>query len=183
MPKICPAFAKDGSCSYGSGCKYIHIADQKASSKAERAEEMNRVESLKNKMNETTQALSCETSLGSIQKHGIQQKDAVASFFSKYPTFHYDPQATSITNFYRLCDHFAWSKHNASRKKSSEAFGTAMVLQFNGLYGIDADDGDSWQKLCAVLKIDPIPQDWKASRQVCRIPKLFASSSKPFKRG
>ena len=143
MPKTCSQFAKDGSCTFGSECKYLHLADRKDSSKEERAEELKRVEKLRIGIKQTIQAPSNETHTESVQKDSIEQKDAVANYFSKYPTFCYNQHVMSITNFYRLCDHCGWNKHNALRKKASEGFKTALVLQFNGLYGIDADDSHS----------------------------------------
>ena len=110
-----------------------------------------------------------ETPIELIPENGIQQQDAVENFFKKWPAFRYDQDATSLANFYRLCNYNAWHKGQPLRKQAGEGFKTALILQFNALYGIDADDTNSWQTLCHVLKVQTIPRRLNPSRQVCNL--------------
>ena len=165
MHKTCPQFAKNGSCTFGHRCKYLHITDEKTISKDEREQEIGRVEKVRTGVKPTRNTPSNESLIESIPAHGIQQRDAVENFFNKWPTFRYEQNATSIANFYRLCNYHKWHKGHPLGKRAGEGFKTALVLQFNALYGIDADDTTSWQALCQVLKVDTIPRRLNPARQ------------------
>jgi hypothetical protein len=41
-----------------------------------------------------------------------------------------------------------------------------MTQQFNSLYGTDVDNISSWENLCRVLEIVPIPDELEACRDV-----------------
>ncbi|CAG7558098.1 unnamed protein product [Fusarium equiseti] len=43
-----------------------------------------------------------------------------------------------------------------------------MVKQFNDIYGTDPDNLESWQKLCHVLNIEPVPTRLAACRECVR---------------
>ena len=55
-------------------------------------------------------------------------------------------------------------------------FKSAMVQQFNDLYGTDEEDLNSWQNLCHILNIEPAPEGLKECREVgiCRVPSIMA---------
>ena len=87
------------------------------------------------------------------------------AFFADYPSFQHNRQAPLTQEFYRMCDHFGWASDDAEKKEASFAFKTAMVHQFNTLYGTDENDIESWRKLCLAVDI-PAPEGLQACRKV-----------------
>ncbi|KAI9776599.1 MAG: hypothetical protein M1839_009503 [Geoglossum umbratile] len=63
--------------------------------------------------------------------------DKIDEFFSTYPTFDYDHSASFTQEFYRMCDFFGWDRDDLDRRDAREEFRTAMVQEFNSLYGKD----------------------------------------------
>lgn len=41
-----------------------------------------------------------------------------------------------------------------------------MVKEFNDIYGTDESDLNSWNKICTVLDIDPLPKTLQEARDV-----------------
>lgn len=78
-----------------------------------------------------------------------------------------------------MCDFFGWNKHNKNLKDAREDFKAALVKQFNDIYGTDADNLESWQKLCRVLHIVPVPTRLAECRQVGYIDPQFLSQILP----
>lgn len=60
----------------------------------------------------------------------------------------------------------AQRKKKAIRKKLLGKFKTAMVLEFNNLYGTDANDISCWWGLCNTLRIRSPPDTLAACRKV-----------------
>lgn len=56
-----------------------------------------------------------------------------------------------------MCGFFGWYKDEEEMRDAKELFKTAMVKQFNDIYGTDPENLESWQKLCHVLNIEPVP--------------------------
>ncbi|KAL0955085.1 hypothetical protein HGRIS_004002 [Hohenbuehelia grisea] len=96
------------------------------------------------------------------------QHDYFAEFFAHYPDFHYMPTASITDEFYRLCDQKGWDREDPERADAKELFNDALVQTFNTIYGTDEKDIVSWQSLCAILRIVPIPQDLEACVEVVR---------------
>ena len=101
--------------------------------------------------------------------------DEIDEFFAGYPAFDYDRSASSPKEFYRMCDHFHWVKGNdgkypPARNRAHEAFRMAMVQAFNHNFGTDVNNINSWESICDLLGIQPVPTDVaemkKASQQV-----------------
>jgi hypothetical protein len=65
-----------------------------------------------------------------------------------------------------MCDDFDWDEDSYEMRKAKREFKSAMVCQFNDLYGTDAGDLDSWKKLCRILNIEPVPEGLKECREV-----------------
>jgi len=63
-----------------------------------------------------------------------------------------------------MCDFFSWERDDDDREEAHGALKDAMTHQFNRKYGTDADNLASWQALCIVLKIFPIPVALDACR-------------------
>lgn len=87
------------------------------------------------------------------------------AFFAQYPAFSYDPKSSSSTEFYRLCDFFDWDRDDPEREDAHDIFKTALVQQFNSLYGTEVDDIESWRELSLALDIVPLPDDLRRSRR------------------
>ena len=90
----------------------------------------------------------------------------IDKFFSTFPEFNYDNTAPFTKEFYRMCNFFNWSRENPYRNAAREEFRAAMVQEFNSLYGSDVDDLSSWQVLCRVVRINPVPDDIQICRKV-----------------
>ena len=58
------------------------------------------------------------------------------------------------------------------RDDAREDFRRAMVLDFNETFGVDVNNLTSWQKLCSILRVDPIPDHIKDCRSVSCCPVL-----------
>lgn len=39
-----------------------------------------------------------------------------------------------------MCDHIEWDKDDNNRKRAHAGFKTALVYQFNGIYGVNLHD-------------------------------------------
>lgn len=69
-----------------------------------------------------------------------------------------------------MCKQFGWKrdKNNISQERAEayELLHDAMTKQFNEMYGTDADSLMSWQGLCRVLDISPIPENLQECREV-----------------
>ncbi|KIW83229.1 hypothetical protein Z517_02474 [Fonsecaea pedrosoi CBS 271.37] len=95
-----------------------------------------------------------------------QRNDHISDFFAEYPDFDYDESAEIWREFYRMCDEFGWNKRQDEKEEAMENFKSAMVQQFNDLYGTDGDDLNAWQSLCHVLNIVPMPVGLNDCRKV-----------------
>jgi hypothetical protein len=58
-----------------------------------------------------------------------------------------------------------WGKDD--RDEAREGFKDALVQEFNKMYGTDVNDLGSWQGLCRVLGIAPVPDKLNECREVC----------------
>jgi hypothetical protein len=105
--------------------------------------------------------------------------DYIATFFAEYPTFDYDSSAEMWTEFDRMCDAFRWDSDDYEMREARRKFKSAMVQQFNILYGTDVEDLNSWKNLCGILNIVPVPADLKKCREVS-LPFLFFIPSRSF---
>jgi hypothetical protein len=92
--------------------------------------------------------------------------DHIDDFFEEYPDFDYNATAEIWMEFNRMCDDFDWDSDDYEMREARRKFKAAMVQEFNALYGTDMDDLSSWQKLCHVLNIQPVPDQLKECRQV-----------------
>ena len=63
-----------------------------------------------------------------------------------------------------MSDSFDWDSDDEEDPKRE--FKAAMVKQFNDIYGTDSDSLESWQKLCHVLNIEPVPRRLTECREV-----------------
>ena len=56
-----------------------------------------------------------------------------------------------------MCEYFQWEKDNRERKEAHNDFKTALVQQFNVVYGTDGTRLETWQGLCRALNVHPLP--------------------------
>ncbi len=92
--------------------------------------------------------------------------DHLDVFFAQYPAFSYRQNSSSTQEFYRMCDFFDWDRDDPERGEAHDSFKTALVLQFNSLYGTEVDDLQSWRGLSLALEIFPLPEDLKKAKKV-----------------
>ncbi|KAG5643148.1 hypothetical protein DXG03_001510 [Asterophora parasitica] len=87
-------------------------------------------------------------------------------FFDEYPSFTYDPSEPAWDEFYRLARYLRWGKPEMADKRAD--FKDALVQAFNSIYGTDETDVESWQTLCRVLSITPLPEELVACREAVK---------------
>ena len=98
-------------------------------------------------------------------------------FFAKYSSsgFKYIPEEPVIEGFNRLCgvlDLDPDDKESPQVKAVRRGLKDAMVLQFNSIYGTDVEGVTSWQSLCRVLGISPVPTTLDECKKVGLHPSL-----------
>ena len=59
-----------------------------------------------------------------------------------------------------MCDFFD------EREEAHDSFKTAMVQQFNSLYGTEVEDIKSWRVLSLALNVFPLPDDVGKAKKV-----------------
>ncbi|KAK1808507.1 hypothetical protein LTR12_017133 [Friedmanniomyces endolithicus] len=96
--------------------------------------------------------------------------DQIDLFFAEHPSFDYDRTQSSPREFYRMCSQFGWDRRpNGSyprvREEAWQGFRTALVVQFNSSFGVDADDIATWEGICKFLELSPIPSNIDGMRQ------------------
>jgi len=65
-----------------------------------------------------------------------------------------------------MCDFFDWDRNDPERAEAHDGFKTALVQQFNSLYGTEVDDIESWRGLSLALDIVPLPNNLKEAKEV-----------------
>ena len=78
-----------------------------------------------------------------------------------------------------MCNTFGWDSNDYEMREARRKFKSAMVQQFNILYGTDVEDLNSWKNLCGILNIVPVPADLKKCREVS-LPFLVFIPSRSF---
>jgi hypothetical protein len=91
--------------------------------------------------------------------------DYLKTFFALYPGFEYNARNAATDEFRRMSDSFKWDE--ADREEARAKFKDALVQEFNNVYGTDENDIGSWQRLCRVLGIAPVPGSLGECRKVC----------------
>ncbi|KAH9853747.1 hypothetical protein C2E23DRAFT_93232 [Lenzites betulinus] len=87
----------------------------------------------------------------------------IRTFFANYPEFDFNPDAPFFEEFKRLQK----TLDQGEKETARDDMRSAMVRQFNDMYGTNVDDLESWQLLCTALGMNPVPKDIKTcQRQV-----------------
>ncbi|KAK5678775.1 hypothetical protein LTR17_027637, partial [Elasticomyces elasticus] len=96
--------------------------------------------------------------------------DQVDLFFAEHPSFDYDRAKSSPREFYRMCSQFGWDRRSngsypRAREVAWQRFRTALIVQFNRSFGVDADDIATWEGICKFLELSPISSDMEGMRR------------------
>ncbi|KAH7207883.1 uncharacterized protein BKA55DRAFT_586389 [Fusarium redolens] len=150
----CRYYLASGSCTFGSDCLFRHDKQQTGHTN--------------NSTNAKKKQKKQKKPQNSNQRENKRSLDHIDRFFARYPTFEYDSSRPIWTEFYRMCEFFKWDRHDKEMKDAKQEFKTAMVKQFNDIYGTDPNNLNSWQKLCRVLNMEPVPTDLAACRESVR---------------
>ncbi|OQU93956.1 hypothetical protein CLAIMM_00389 [Cladophialophora immunda] len=127
--KICFQYADSGTCRFGPTCKYAHVEP-----------------GTEDRSRSSRQGPQGTRTHAKQKRRGKpKRRDHIGDFFAEYPEFDYDESAEIWREFYRMCDDFEWDKDHDERREARERFKSAMVLQFNKLYGTDEEDLNAWQ--------------------------------------
>ncbi|KAF6748018.1 hypothetical protein DFP72DRAFT_1049826 [Ephemerocybe angulata] len=106
-------------------------------------------------------------SFSSSSSSAGEEEAPILEFFSQHTKsgFEYDPSQPSSQEFKRLCDHNKWKPSQPESKVAKTEFSRAIIQQFNVNFGKDEKDLYSWQKLCQMVSIDPIPDTVEEARE------------------
>lgn len=88
------------------------------------------------------------------------------AFYSNYRDFTPDPTVSLLANFDALVLLRKWAPGSRTRTAARNNFRNAMIEQFNATYGTDAGDLASWQNLCRVVRIAPVPESITQCKKV-----------------
>jgi len=104
-------------------------------------------------------------------KQDDRNDSPLAGFFSKYSHsgFIYDPIRPVTDEFHRLCNILGIDPDDNDKYQVRDVrrgLKDAMVLQFNSIYGTNVKSVASWQSLCRVLGILPVPPTLKECQRV-----------------
>ncbi|KAK7686026.1 hypothetical protein QCA50_010837 [Cerrena zonata] len=91
---------------------------------------------------------------------------ALDHFFARFQSFDYRDDTPVIAEYRRLSRHEGWKRGSEESKEMYEEFRFALIEEFNNIYGMDEDDIESWQYLCTMLDVDPVPDDLEDCREI-----------------
>ncbi|KAH0558380.1 hypothetical protein GP486_004958 [Trichoglossum hirsutum] len=98
-----------------------------------------------------------------------RQDDNTDAFFAEYSSFPYNRNSLPQDEMIRMCRFFGWPKRGQrecpARDEAWERFRIALVLDFNSMFGHDANDTNAWESICRLLGIAPIPETMEDRRQ------------------
>lgn len=80
------------------------------------------------------------------------------SFYSRYKSFTPNPNVSVIENFQLLTISQGWAPGGRARGRAYRNFRNAIIEEFNATYGTDDRDLSSWQNLCRVVGVEPVPE-------------------------
>jgi len=92
----------------------------------------------------------------------------VSQFFSSYPDFQLNQDATPTKQFMKLKKVKRWNDGDTAYIEASENFANALAADFDAKYGTDVDNIENWHVLCRILRIDPVPEDISACRKAVK---------------
>lgn len=89
-------------------------------------------------------------------------------FFASYSDFTFDPRAPSGLEYRRLYRLQHWKYGDATEEAAWQAFGLALVKEFNASFGIDTGNLRAWQTLCVIVGIEQVNKmtNWEDCEKV-----------------
>ncbi|KAH9019803.1 hypothetical protein EDB84DRAFT_1275619, partial [Lactarius hengduanensis] len=79
------------------------------------------------------------------------------------PNSFFNPRSHQSSNLTACARRITGKKNDRKKDAARKAFQIAMKKEFDNLYGSDEKDIKNWQKLCYVLRIEPVPDTlWHA---------------------
>jgi hypothetical protein len=91
----------------------------------------------------------------------------IANYFAQFsPQFRYDPRGETWAQFYALRDYFGWEPQSEQLRREADDLRSAIVHEFNHIYGTDENDLVAWQTLCREVRVSPIPSTIPDCRRV-----------------
>ncbi|PBK94740.1 hypothetical protein ARMGADRAFT_1029115 [Armillaria gallica] len=91
----------------------------------------------------------------------------IQAFFARYPQFSYDRSKETMAQFHDMTSQPQWTK--ATRHEALSEIQSALVQQFNQMYGGDANDLHDWKRLCKVVsRRGMVPNDIGACKVVIK---------------
>ncbi|KDQ53377.1 hypothetical protein JAAARDRAFT_197531 [Jaapia argillacea MUCL 33604] len=137
--QVCHQYASNGICTYGTRCRFQHIASAVDGS----SQVSYTYIAACDVMMSTGQVADLSQTPPPQKKQGAEQRPH--SFGWSYD-----------------------DDEDSEKSRARRLLKDALTLQFNEIYGTDAGDIDSWRNLCQILEIAPIPEDLDACRGVVK---------------
>ena len=171
MGPQCYQSTENGTCNFGTTCKFHHGTDNETKTEGLEFEGDLKSQPSKNASRGLEKAKSQTKEKKYKQRNNMPEElpkpqDSLDELFAQYSPFNYQSTRPSWQEFYRMCDFFSWSRDDHDRNVAHRVFKDALILQFNSIYGSNLNDPESWRKLCLALKIDPLPEGLDAMRDV-----------------
>ena len=88
------------------------------------------------------------------------------AFFTQFTGFTYQSSNSATSEFRRLCRTRGWKREDPDRADAYIDWSDAMANQFGAKFGVDMSDLGAWQRLCARIEINPIPDVLEEAREV-----------------
>ncbi|KAH7883435.1 hypothetical protein F5I97DRAFT_246183 [Phlebopus sp. FC_14] len=98
-------------------------------------------------------------SLQGDEANTTNERTPLSAYFAEYgpPGFSFQPNASAHANFNRLCKARNWDERE--RQPARDRLCEVLVIEFGLIFRGRSDTLAAHQKLCSVLKINPIPGD------------------------
>lgn len=96
-------------------------------------------------------------------------KRPIKAFFAKHPSFAHNAKDPVWKEFKSLCKHYGWEYGDSKKDKAEREFKSALIAEFEAIYGKDPKSLESWKRLARSIGIHPIPDGIKECRKVCTI--------------
>ena len=166
MSRTCYQWAESGTCSYGSACKFSHSLSSVCLPLHSDAPNFSNRSQKPSKAARAPAGIRNKRTNNEKTRRGRPSEGPLDTFFAQYPEFDYRQNASSTGEFYRMCDFFDWDRDDPDRQDAHDDFKTALVQQFNSLYGTEVDSLESWQGLSVALDIVPLPDNVSEAKKV-----------------
>lgn len=95
---------------------------------------------------------------------------ALDTYFASCPDdFLYNPRRAPMVEFNRLMRRNKWKRGDDRHRRAQTSFFAAFIVDFDSYFGGDENDITTWQELCEVLGVDPIPEAMTKCQKVSNL--------------